>query len=305
MINSMGTPKRLPYMEHQPATVREYADTLVLAGNPFAAPSTIPFLMHSGNTDDAVQAAADSPVGCGGVTQTVSLPPLEVPLKWQTISLKPGSILHPSLWARRDLSTPSGFGYVWFDTELSTAIQNFQQFSFAKLPSSRSRPKQFRSMQHWFNILKEIMQIPLVAQLLMLFERGFLPATMAALLGEKERAAAFAEKHPLAWIDIYPPVLASIVKFVFASLLERGMSVAMDRIVVGSRLWLTKQDFYDWCVEYYCEHGNLRKNDCTICKGSVFCEHGRRKSQCTLCKGSSICKHGRRKSRCTDCKKET
>jgi hypothetical protein len=40
----------------------------------------------------------------------------------------------------------------------------------------------------------------------MLFERGFLPATMAALLGEKERAAAFAfaEKHPLAWIDICP-----------------------------------------------------------------------------------------------------
>jgi hypothetical protein len=59
-------------------------------------------------------------------------------------------------------------------------------------------------MQHWFNILKEIMEIPLVAQLLMLFERGFLPATMAALLGEKERAAAFAEKHPLAWIDICP-----------------------------------------------------------------------------------------------------
>jgi hypothetical protein len=57
--------------------------------------------------------------------------------------------------------------------------------------------------------LKEIVDIPLVAQLLMLFERGFLPATMAALLGEKERAAAFAEKHPLAWIDICPPVLAS------------------------------------------------------------------------------------------------
>jgi hypothetical protein len=62
--------------------------------------------------DDAAQAAAGSPVGCGGVTQTVSLPPLEVPLQWQPISLKPGSILHPSLWARRDLSAPSGFCYV-------------------------------------------------------------------------------------------------------------------------------------------------------------------------------------------------
>jgi hypothetical protein len=36
---------------------------------------------------------------------------------------------------------------------------------------------------------EKIMQIPLVAQLLMLFIRKFLPATMAALLGEKERAA--------------------------------------------------------------------------------------------------------------------
>jgi hypothetical protein len=33
-------------------------------------------------------------------------------------------------------------------------------------------------MQHWFHILKEITQIPLVAQLLMLFERGFLPASV-------------------------------------------------------------------------------------------------------------------------------
>lgn len=53
------------------------------------------------------------------------------------------------------------------------------------------------------------MQIPLVAERLKLFGNGFLPATVAAPLGEKERAAAFAEVHPLAWIDICPPVIAS------------------------------------------------------------------------------------------------
>ena len=32
---------------------------------------------------------------------------------------------------------------------------------------------------------------------------------MAAELGEKERAAAFAEPHPLAWIDFDAPVLVA------------------------------------------------------------------------------------------------
>ncbi len=74
-------------------------------------------------------------------------------------------------------------------------MQDFQHFSFDKLPPPQSRASQLRTMQHWFDIFKEIMKTPLVAQLLFLFERGFLPATMAAPLGEKERAAAFAGKH--------------------------------------------------------------------------------------------------------------
>ena len=51
----------------------------------------------------------------------------------------------------------------------------------------------------------EILQDPLVQELLEIFTAGYLPATMAAELGEKERAAAFAEPHSLAWIDFDPP----------------------------------------------------------------------------------------------------
>jgi hypothetical protein len=59
--------------------------------------------------------------------------------------------------------------------------------------------------QHWFNMFLEILQEPLVQELLEIFTAGYLPATMAAELGEKERAAAFAEPHPLAWIDFDTP----------------------------------------------------------------------------------------------------
>jgi hypothetical protein len=44
------------------------------------------------------------------------------------------------------------------------------------------------SIQDWFGLLQEITQLPLVAELLTLFGAGLLPISMAAPLGEKERA---------------------------------------------------------------------------------------------------------------------
>ena len=60
----------------------------------------------------------------------------------------------------------------------------------------------------WFELLEEITRLPMVEELIALF--GLLPISMAALLGEKERAAAFAAVHPLACIDLCPPVIASV-----------------------------------------------------------------------------------------------
>ncbi len=66
-----------------------------------------------------------------------------------------------------------------------------------------------RSIHVYFDHLRCITQDDMVAELLQLFKAGLLPMSMAAPLGEKERAAAFSEEDPLAWIDICPPADAS------------------------------------------------------------------------------------------------
>jgi hypothetical protein len=106
------------------------------------------------------------------------------------------------LWARL---TAEGTEYFWIDTALSAAQLGFENFEFEKLQSSRSQKS--RPIQSWFALLKEITELPLVAELLTLFGDGFLPISVAAPLGEKERAAAFAASHPLVWIVLYAPRL--------------------------------------------------------------------------------------------------
>ncbi len=59
-------------------------------------------------------------------------------------------------------------------------------------------------------LLQEITRLPLVAELLTLFGAGLLPISMAAPLGEKERAAAFAAPNPLAWIELCAPLLGHV-----------------------------------------------------------------------------------------------
>ena len=104
--------------------------------------------------------------------------------------------------------TAEGTEYFWIDTALSAAQLGFENFEFEKLQSSRSQKS--RPIQSWFALLKEITQLPLVAELLTLFGDGFLPISVAAPLGEKERAAAFAAPHPLNWIVLDAPRLSCI-----------------------------------------------------------------------------------------------
>ncbi len=51
-----------------------------------------------------------------------------------------------------------------------------------------------------------------VADVLALMKAGLVPASMAAPLGEKERAAAFDEYNPMAWMELKPPSSASSPK---------------------------------------------------------------------------------------------
>ena len=99
------------------------------------------------------------------------------------------------LWARL---TAEGTEFFWIDTALSASQLAFERFDLEKLPSPKSR--QSRSIQDWFGLLQEISQLSLVSELLKLFGAGLLPISMAAPLGEKEHAAAFAAPNPLAWI---------------------------------------------------------------------------------------------------------
>jgi hypothetical protein len=100
---------------------------------------------------------------------------------------------------------------------------------------------------------------------------------------------------------LYCPV--GVVKKVFESVkayankIGKGESIA--RVIIGSRLWLSEDD---WCEERgrICQHGRVRSS-CKDCGGSGICQHGRQRSYCKDCGGSSICQHGRVRSSCKDC----
>ncbi len=112
---------------------------------------------------------------------------------------------HPALSARL---TAEGTEYFWIETSLSAAQRALQKFEFENLPSATS--KKSRPIEDWFALLREITQLPLVAELLTLFGGGLLPISMAAPLGEKERTAAFTEPHPLAWVDLCAPLFGYV-----------------------------------------------------------------------------------------------
>jgi hypothetical protein len=57
--------------------------------------------------------------------------------------------------------------------------------------------------------LRSVLSDKTVVEPLLLMKAGLVPASMAAPLGEKERAAAFDEDNPMAWIELQPPSSAS------------------------------------------------------------------------------------------------
>jgi hypothetical protein len=65
-------------------------------------------------------------------------------------------------------------------------------------------------------------------------EIGLLPLSMAAPLGEKERAAAFSEENPLAWIKLCPPAPASTPARVTIDLKEH---LNQDGFAADAALW--------------------------------------------------------------------
>jgi len=73
-------------------------------------------------------------------------------------------------------------------------------------PASRNS----RAIHEWFELFQEIAQLLLVEAIVKLFHAGLLPISMAAPLSEKQRSAAFAAPHPLAWVDICAPLFASV-----------------------------------------------------------------------------------------------
>ena len=97
---------------------------------------------------------------------------------------------------------------------------------------------------------------PLVQELLEIFTARYLPATMAAELGEKERAAAFAEPHPLAWIDFDAPVLVASNRrdnvFGYSCVTERSYMLR----VVGRGFMNKESTWYSGYADFI-QHGQL------------------------------------------------
>ena len=176
----------------------------------------------------------------------------DVPQNWQPVNLLPASILHPALWARWDPTT-SAFCYVWIETKLSRAMGEFRQWNFEKLPHTMNA---FKRMQYWFDLFLEILQDPLVHELLEFFKAGYVPATMAAELGEKERAAVFAEPHPLAWIDLDAPVIVASNRrenvFGYSCITERSYMLR----VVGRGFMNKESTWYSGSADFI-QHGQL------------------------------------------------
>jgi hypothetical protein len=94
-----------------------------------------------------------------------------------------------ALWA---FATPSGFCPVWIETEYSKAVSQGHTYLAPKLKRTTNGAK--RSIHVYFDHLHCITQDHIVAELLQLFKARLLPMSMAAPLGEKERAAAFSEE---------------------------------------------------------------------------------------------------------------
>jgi hypothetical protein len=142
------------------------------------------------------------------------------------------------LWARL---IAEGIEYFWIDTALSAAQLALKRFDFEKLPSPQSR--QSRSIEDWFGLLQEITRLPLVAELLTLFGAGLLPISVAAPLGEKERVAAFAAPQPLAWIELYAPLLAHVCALrpekCLATIAQRASATCCALCTVAT--WTTRQ----------------------------------------------------------------
>jgi hypothetical protein len=118
-----------------------------------------------------------------------------------TIFLKVDCLPHPALWARVSVAGEPEF--YWIETALSHEQIALQKFKFQKYS------KKSRTISEWFHVLRDITKLPLVAEVLKLFRAGLLPISVAAQLGEKQRSAAFAAPHPLAWIDLCAPLVAS------------------------------------------------------------------------------------------------
>lgn len=178
----------------------------------------------------------------------------DVPPIYHPDTLLPCSTLHPALWARWDPTT-SDFCYVWIETKLSRAVGEFRQWNFEKLSQTRKASKYMR-MQDWFDLFLEILQDPIVHELLEFFAAGYVPATMAAELGEKERAAAFAEPHPLAWIDLDAPVIVASNRrenvFGYSCITERSYMLR----VVGRGFMNKESTWYSGYADFI-QHGQL------------------------------------------------
>ena len=176
----------------------------------------------------------------------------DVPPTYHPDNLLPCSTQHPALWARWDPTT-SAFCYVWIETKLSRAVGEFRQWNFEKLSHTMNALKR---MQYWFDLFLEIMQDPLVHELLEYFDAGYVPATMAAELGEKERAAAFAEPHPLAWIDLDAPVIVASNRrenvFGYSCITERSYMLR----VVGRGFMNKESTWYSGYADFI-QHGQL------------------------------------------------
>ncbi len=157
------------------------------------------------------------------------------------------------MWAR---FTAEGPEYFWIETALSKEQLVLQPFEFQKILCSSSR-----SIGECFGCLEKITHLPLVAELLTIFQAGLLPISMGAPLCEKERNAAFAAPHPLAWVDLCD-ICAPLLGYVCAPCPETNICYectthksSMLRVVHRGNMDKTSS----WCQDRtdFVQHGQL------------------------------------------------
>ena len=105
-----------------------------------------------------------------------------------------------ALWAYH---TILGFCYVWVKTIVSREIAAGKRYIARPSPARGKKCK--RSINSFVDHLRSVMSDETVAETLFLMKAGLVHASMAAPLGEKERAAAFDQDNPMAWIELQPP----------------------------------------------------------------------------------------------------